>query len=68
MNYGGGAAHHPQPHHHQQQFQAQKQLREDWGNREFTEVISTNIKQIADFLTSFGRLGFDLTYKGKASC
>lgn len=32
----------------------QKQLREDWGNREYIEVVAANIRKIADFLNSFG--------------
>lgn len=32
----------------------QRQLREDWDNREYAQVISDNIKHIADFLGNFG--------------
>ncbi|VDN53187.1 unnamed protein product [Dracunculus medinensis] len=31
----------------------QRQLREDWDNREYAQVISDNIKHIADFLGNF---------------
>lgn len=33
----------------------QKQLKDDWANREYIEVISANIKKISDFLNSFGK-------------
>lgn len=32
----------------------QKQIQQDWANREYIEVISGSIKRIADFLNSFG--------------
>lgn len=31
----------------------QNQIQQDWTNREFIEVIITNIKKITDFLNSF---------------
>ncbi|CAN8001176.1 probable protein BRICK1-B [Ixodes scapularis] len=31
----------------------QKQIQQDWANREYIEIISGSIKKIADFLTSF---------------
>jgi len=31
----------------------QRQLKDDWDNRECIEVISHNIKKISDFLTNF---------------
>ncbi|KAI1719053.1 protein BRICK1 [Ditylenchus destructor] len=31
----------------------QRQLREDWDNREFIQLISDNVKHIADFLSHF---------------
>ncbi|XP_076303981.1 hematopoietic stem/progenitor cell protein 300 [Tachypleus tridentatus] len=31
----------------------QKQIQHDWANREYIEIISGNIKKIADFLNSF---------------
>lgn len=34
----------------------QKQIQQDWANREYIEVITGNIKKITDFLNSFGRL------------
>ena len=38
------------------QTTVQRQIQEDWANREYIEVITTNIKKIADFLNSFGEL------------
>jgi uncharacterized protein len=32
----------------------QKQIQQDWANREYIEVITGSIKKIADFLNSFG--------------
>jgi hypothetical protein len=32
----------------------QKQIQQDWANREYIEVITESIKKIADFLNSFG--------------
>ena len=32
----------------------QRQLKDDWDNREYIQVISDNIKHIADFLAQFG--------------
>lgn len=34
----------------------QKQIHQDWANREYIEVITTSIKRITDFLNSFGKL------------
>lgn len=31
----------------------QKQLKDDWDNREYAQVISDNIKSIANFLSCF---------------
>ncbi|KAG8222068.1 hypothetical protein J437_LFUL000512 [Ladona fulva] len=31
----------------------QKQIQQDWANREYIEVITGSIKKIADFLNSF---------------
>lgn len=33
----------------------EEQIQEDWANREYIELITRNIKKIADFLNSFGR-------------
>uniref|UniRef100_A0A914WHZ4 Protein BRICK1 n=1 Tax=Plectus sambesii TaxID=2011161 RepID=A0A914WHZ4_9BILA len=30
-----------------------RQLRDDWDNREYIEVVAENIKKISDFLCSF---------------
>ncbi|XP_033647457.1 probable protein BRICK1-B [Asterias rubens] len=35
------------------QSTVQQQIQDDWVNREYIEVITTNIKKIADFLNSF---------------
>ena len=32
----------------------QRQIQQDWGNREYIEVITCGIKKIADFLNTFG--------------
>lgn len=55
MNYGGGS--------HQQhaissggansRTEVQRQLKQNWDNREYIEIISNNIKKISDFLNSF---------------
>jgi hypothetical protein len=39
----------------------QKQIQQDWANREYIEVISGSIKRIADFLNSFGTITLKLT-------
>ncbi|VDM38502.1 unnamed protein product [Toxocara canis] len=31
----------------------QRQLREDWDNREYGQVVADNVKHIADFLSNF---------------
>lgn len=33
----------------------QKQIQQDWANREYVEIITASIKKIADFLNSFGK-------------
>lgn len=33
----------------------QKQIQQDWANREYIEVITISIKKITDFLNSFGK-------------
>nr|CAD7597092.1 unnamed protein product [Timema genevievae] len=33
----------------------QKQIQQDWANREYIEVITGSIKKITDFLNSFGK-------------
>lgn len=32
----------------------QRQLKEDWDNREYAQVIADNIKHISEFLSNFG--------------
>ena len=34
----------------------QKQIQQDWENREFIEIVSEGIKKIAEFLNDFGEL------------
>ncbi|XP_059471356.1 probable protein BRICK1 [Neocloeon triangulifer] len=38
---------------HGQREAIQKQIQQDWANREYIEVITESIKKIADFLNSF---------------
>lgn len=38
----------------------QRQIHQDWANREYIEVITNSIKKITAFLNSFGELCFDL--------
>lgn len=38
----------------------QKQIQQDWANREYIEVITGSIKKITDFLNSFGNLPLKL--------
>lgn len=33
----------------------QKQIHQDWANREYIEVITASIKRITDFLNAFGK-------------
>ena len=37
----------------QQMASVQAQIQQDWNNREFIEIITTSIKQIAEFLNAF---------------
>lgn len=37
------------------QVSIQRQLKDDWDNREFIQLISDNVKHIADFLSQFGK-------------
>lgn len=38
----------------------QKQIQQDWANREYIEVITGSIKKITDFLNSFGNYNYIL--------
>lgn len=38
----------------------QKQIHQDWANREYIEVITASIKRITDFLNSFGKFFIQL--------
>lgn len=40
----------------------QKQIQQDWANREYIEVITISIKKITDFLNSFGKLKSHLKF------
>lgn len=44
----------------------QKQIHQDWANREYIEVITASIKRITDFLNSFGKLSL-LKINGKVT-
>ena len=33
---------------------SQRQIQQDWANREYIELMTCSIKKIADFLNSFG--------------
>ena len=39
----------------------QRQIHQDWANREYIEVITNSIKKITGFLNSFGEICFFLT-------
>lgn len=54
MNYGGGGSHHHQQHgSSSSRTEVQRQLKQNWDNREYIEIISHNIKKISDFLNTF---------------
>ncbi|XP_067417357.1 uncharacterized protein [Emydura macquarii macquarii] len=40
-----------------QEDPVQREIHQDWANREYIEVITSSIKKIADFLNSFGNQG-----------
>lgn len=40
-----------------QEDPVQREIHQDWANREYIELITSSIKKIADFLNSFGRCG-----------
>uniref|UniRef100_A0A8C7XU58 Protein BRICK1 n=1 Tax=Oryzias sinensis TaxID=183150 RepID=A0A8C7XU58_9TELE len=39
-----------------QEDPVQREIHQDWANREYIEVITSSIKKIADFLNSFGKV------------
>jgi len=39
----------------QQMSQIQRQIQQDWANREYIELMTCSIKKITDFLNSFGK-------------
>lgn len=52
-----------------QEDPVQREIHQDWANREYIEVITSSIKKIADFLNSFGKyLGYNLTKENQSSC
>ena len=40
-----------------------EQIQQDWENREFIEILSESIKNIAKFLNNFGRSWFYITFE-----
>ncbi|KAG8128372.1 hypothetical protein E2320_015230 [Naja naja] len=40
-----------------QEDPVQREIHQDWANREYIELITSSIKKIADFLNSFGGCG-----------
>lgn len=46
----------------------QKQIHQDWANREYIEVITASIKRITDFLNSFGKKTVLLTSSYVVMC
>ncbi len=61
MNAGGYARLDATPSSHSsnmagQEDPVQREIHQDWANREYIEVITSSIKKIADFLNSFGKL------------
>lgn len=51
-----------------QEDPVQREIHQDWANREYIEVITSSIKKIADFLNSFGKIFFNRIFKGHAYC
>jgi len=45
-----GGRDHPQG----QMSQIQRQIQQDWANREYIELMTCSIKKITDFLNAFG--------------
>lgn len=43
----------------------QKQIQQDWVNREYIEIITISIKKITDFLNSFGKSVFTTSVKNE---
>ncbi|XP_012169479.1 probable protein BRICK1-B isoform X1 [Bombus vosnesenskii] len=43
----------------------QKQIQQDWANREYIEVITGSIKKITDFLNSFGNYLKDMSCRSR---
>lgn len=52
-----------------QEDPVQREIHQDWANREYIEVITSSIKKIADFLNSFGKnFFFYRIFDGYAYC
>lgn len=47
------SSHGPAGHQSGGQEGIQKQIQQDWANREYTEIITGSIKKITEFLNSF---------------
>lgn len=50
-----------------QEDPVQREIHQDWANREYIEVITSSIKKIADFLNSFGK-NFNGIFHGYPCC
>lgn len=46
----------------------QRQLKDDWDNREFIQLISDNVKHIAEFLSQFGKQVDDIGKYANIRC
>lgn len=46
----------------------QRQIHQDWANREYIEVISNSIKKITAFLNSFGKILFSFKTLQPLNC
>lgn len=40
----------------------QRQIHQDWANREYIEVIANSIKKITAFLNSFGKFKYSFIF------
>lgn len=46
----------------------QRQIHQDWANREYIEVIANSIKKITAFLNSFGKFTFRKIFSNAHGC
>lgn len=51
-----------------QEDPVQREIHQDWANREYIEVITSSIKKIADFLNSFGKNFLNRIFNEYAYC